>query len=87
MHLHLHSVRVRVHLTCSTACAPGTCTVCMQVSVEFARELHAASAAAGLSFLDAPVSGGPEGAANGTLSIMAGGSEARGPNRSNRARH
>ena len=51
----------------------------MQVSVEFARELHAASAAAGVSFLDAPVSGGPEGAANGTLSIMAGGSEVRKP--------
>ena len=46
------------------------------VSVEFARELHTASAAAGMSFLDAPVSGGPEGAAKGTLSIMVGGSEA-----------
>ena len=62
------------------ACAPCTCPACMQVSVEFARQLHAASAAAGVSFLDAPVSGGPEGAANGSLSIMAGGSEARGPN-------
>jgi 3-hydroxyisobutyrate dehydrogenase len=30
----------------------------------------------GLAYLDAPVSGGPEGAANGTLAIMAGGSAA-----------
>ena len=64
MHPHLHGM-------CTVHC------VCMQVSVEFARELHAASAAAGVSFLDAPVSGGPEGAANGSLSIMVGGSEAR----------
>ena len=65
MPLHLHGM-----CTCALR-------VCMQVSVEFARELHAASAAAGVSFLDAPVSGGPEGAAHGTLSIMVGGSEAR----------
>ena len=57
--------------------APGSLLIdAGTVSVEFARELHAASAAAGVSFLDAPVSGGPEGAANGTLSIMVGGSEA-----------
>ena len=58
--------------------APGSLLIdAGTVSVEFARELHAASAAAGVSFLDAPVSGGPEGAANGSLSIMVGGSEAR----------
>lgn len=32
-------------------------------------------AAAGIGWVDAPVSGGPEGAASGTLAIMAGGSE------------
>lgn len=44
-------------------------------SVSWARELHAAAAARGVRFLDAPVSGGPEGAARGALSIMVGGSE------------
>ena len=38
-----------------------------------ARELAAAAAAKGLFFIDAPVSGGERGAAEGTLSIMAGG--------------
>lgn len=38
-----------------------------------ARELAAACAAVGVTFLDAPVSGGPEGATAGTLTIMAGG--------------
>lgn len=37
------------------------------------RRMHADLAAAGTAFLDAPVSGGPIGAANATLSIMAGG--------------
>jgi len=38
---------------------------------------HAARLAArGIGWVDAPVSGGPEGAANGTLAVMAGGKEA-----------
>ena len=41
---------------------------------EHAREMAAACAAAGVGFLDAPVSGGPQGARQGTLSVMAGGS-------------
>jgi len=41
-------------------------------TVEIARQLHAK----GIAMLDAPISGGSEGAANGTLSIMIGGSEA-----------
>lgn len=38
-----------------------------------ARRLHADLASKGVAFLDAPVSGGPVGATNGTLSIMVGG--------------
>lgn len=40
-----------------------------------ARRFAAQLAESGAEFLDAPVSGGPEGAAAGTLAIMAGGSE------------
>ena len=40
-----------------------------------ARALAADAAAAGLTYLDAPVTGGPDGAAAGTLGIMVGGSE------------
>ena len=43
-------------------------------SVAFARELHARFA--GVPFLDAPVSGGPEGARSGALAVMCGGEEA-----------
>ena len=46
------------------------------VSVETARQAQALLAARGIGFVDAPVSGGVEGARNGKLSVMAGGSEA-----------
>jgi 3-hydroxyisobutyrate dehydrogenase len=42
-------------------------------SAEVARELSAAAAERGFSFLDAPVSGGQAGAENGALTIMVGG--------------
>jgi 3-hydroxyisobutyrate dehydrogenase len=42
-------------------------------SAQVAREVHAAAAARGLGFLDAPVSGGQAGAENGKLTIMVGG--------------
>ncbi len=42
-------------------------------SAEVARELHAAARAAGLHFIDAPVSGGQAGAVNGALTVMCGG--------------
>ena len=42
-------------------------------SAEVARELHAAGAALGLGFVDAPVSGGQAGAVNGVLTVMCGG--------------
>ncbi|MBC8055588.1 MAG: NAD(P)-dependent oxidoreductase [Rhizobiales bacterium] len=42
-------------------------------SAEVARELDAAARAAGLQFIDAPVSGGNLGAINGALTVMCGG--------------
>ncbi|WP_417497611.1 NAD(P)-dependent oxidoreductase [Maricaulis sp.] len=45
-------------------------------SAELARELDAEARAAGIGFVDAPVSGGQAGAENGQLTIMCGGSEA-----------
>ena len=42
-------------------------------SAAVARELHAVAAARGLSFVDAPVSGGHAGAVNGALTVMCGG--------------
>lgn len=44
-------------------------------SAHAAREVAAAVAAAGRHFLDAPVSGGVDGARNGTLTVMVGGDE------------
>ncbi len=53
---------------------PGSLIVDMStISPQGARDIAAALAARGLHFLDAPVSGGSEGAAKGTLSIMVGG--------------
>ena len=46
------------------------------IDVESARNGHAAAAGAGLQSIDAPVSGGVGGAAAGTLTFMAGGTEA-----------
>ncbi|WP_137700516.1 NAD(P)-dependent oxidoreductase [Marimonas lutisalis] len=45
------------------------------VSAAVTRELYEDSAAKGVSFVDAPVSGGQAGAENGVLSIMCGGDE------------
>jgi 3-hydroxyisobutyrate dehydrogenase len=49
---------------------------CSTVDVESARDVAAEAQAAGLSALDAPVSGGVGGAAAGTLTFMVGGDEA-----------
>ncbi|HAV08799.1 MAG TPA: oxidoreductase [Rhodobacteraceae bacterium] len=46
------------------------------VSAKVTRELQAAAAEKGISFVDAPVSGGQAGAENGVLSVMCGGDEA-----------
>ena len=59
------------------AAAPGAIVMDMSTgSPELARRMSAAGAARGLPVLDAPVSGGPRGARDGTLAIMVGGDEA-----------
>jgi len=59
------------------AMKPGTILVDhTTASAQVAREIHAAAAAAGIGFLDAPVSGGQAGAENGKLTIMVGGDDA-----------
>jgi 3-hydroxyisobutyrate dehydrogenase len=56
------------------ALATGSIVVdCSTVSADTAREAARRLAEVGAAFLDAPVSGGTEGAINGTLSIMVGG--------------
>ncbi|MGB1180990.1 MAG: NAD(P)-dependent oxidoreductase [Candidatus Puniceispirillaceae bacterium] len=45
-------------------------------SADVAREIYAAATAAGLHFIDAPVSGGQAGAENGKLTVMCGGDDA-----------
>lgn len=56
---------------------PGTVVVDHStVSVDTARRAAAMCAEHGIGFIDAPVSGGVEGARNGRLSVMAGGDEA-----------
>lgn len=55
---------------------PGAVFVdCSTVEVEAAREVAISAEAAGLGWLDAPVSGGIGGAAGGTLTFMVGGGE------------
>jgi 3-hydroxyisobutyrate dehydrogenase len=58
------------------AARPGlVCADMGTVGADCARRVHAAVAAKGADLVDAPVSGGVWGAAQGTLSIMVGGSE------------
>ncbi|MEJ1974826.1 MAG: NAD(P)-dependent oxidoreductase [Acetobacteraceae bacterium] len=53
---------------------PGRLIVDMStIAPQAVRRMHATLQAAGIDFLDAPVSGGPQGAKSGTLTIMAGG--------------
>jgi 3-hydroxyisobutyrate dehydrogenase len=57
--------------------AKGTLLIdCSTIDVESARHVGALAAKAGLEMIDAPVSGGVGGATAGTLTFMAGGSEA-----------
>ncbi len=46
---------------------------CSTIGVAYARELHDAADRAGVAFMEAPVSGGTEGARDGTLTFMIGG--------------
>ena len=56
--------------------AKGTLFIdCSTIDVDSARQAHAIAARHGLLSIDAPVSGGTVGAADGTLTFMAGGSD------------
>ena len=58
------------------AMQPGAVHVdCTTTSAALARNLHAQANERGLSFLDAPVSGGQAGAQNGSLTVMVGGDQ------------
>jgi 3-hydroxyisobutyrate dehydrogenase-like beta-hydroxyacid dehydrogenase len=62
----------------ASAAEPGLVAVDMStIAPAAARRIGEDLAVAGVDFIDAPVSGGEVGAIAGTLSIMAGGSEAR----------
>lgn len=55
---------------------PGTLIVdCSTIGIDYARKLHAEAAKSGVTFVEAPVSGGTEGAIAGTLTFMTGGTE------------
>ncbi len=57
-----------------SAADPGTLFIdCSTIDVATARDVEKAAAAAGMSMVDAPVSGGVGGAAAGTLTFMVGG--------------
>lgn len=49
---------------------------CATVAPDFAREMESRCAAAGVYYLDAPISGGPLRAADGALSVMSSGRRA-----------
>ena len=60
------------------ALRPGSLVIDMStISPQTTREIAAEIIAKGAYMLDAPISGGSEGAANGTLSIMVGGDESQ----------
>ncbi|EWG10321.1 NAD(P)-dependent oxidoreductase [Cytobacillus firmus] len=55
---------------------PGTiCVDFTSVGADTSKNIYGMAGAKEISYLDCPVSGGPEGAENGTLTIMAGGKE------------
>jgi 3-hydroxyisobutyrate dehydrogenase len=61
----------------ATTALPGTVVVdCSTIAADRAREVAASLAGKGVSFLDAPVSGGQKGAAEGTLTFFIGGEAA-----------
>ncbi len=63
-----------VHASVREDVADGTVFLdCSTIDVETTAALHTAASERGLELVDAPVSGGPEGAAAGTLSFMVGG--------------
>ena len=55
---------------------PGAVVVdCSTIGIDYARQCHEAAEKAGVAFVEAPVSGGTEGAAAGTLTFMLGGAD------------
>ena len=71
---HVSAVYIDEVLTLSTP--PPLCIDCSTIDVETARKVANSAADKGVEIIDAPVSGGPEGAQTGTLSFMVGGSTA-----------
>ncbi|CAB3810777.1 NAD(P)-dependent oxidoreductase [Paraburkholderia fynbosensis] len=52
---------------------PGTIIIdCSTIGIAYAKKLHEAASEAGVVFIEAPVSGGTEGARDGTLTFMIG---------------
>ncbi|GAB3628372.1 3-hydroxyisobutyrate dehydrogenase [Pandoraea terrae] len=52
---------------------PGTMVIdCSTIGIDYARKLHEAASSTGVVFVEAPVSGGTEGARDGTLTFMIG---------------
>lgn len=70
-----HVAQVHENLVCKVAKAGALLIDCSTIDVDTARDLAKHAAAQGLEMLDAPVSGGPAGAAEGALSFMVGGSD------------
>lgn len=69
-------VRMVVEGMLAAAAPPPVLIEMSTIAPAVARELAEACAARGVSYLDCPVSGGPTGAAAGTLAIMCGGGDA-----------
>jgi 3-hydroxyisobutyrate dehydrogenase-like beta-hydroxyacid dehydrogenase len=75
-----HSVSVAQGIASAAAAgsAPALYIECSTIGQAAMQRVHAALAPAGVALLDAPISGGPEGAAAGTLStVVSGGREAQ----------
>ena len=68
-----HVAAVHGALLAGCVAAPCLFLDCSTIDVATTRRLAAAAEAAGHGFVDAPVSGGPEGARAGSLSFMVGG--------------
>jgi 3-hydroxyisobutyrate dehydrogenase-like beta-hydroxyacid dehydrogenase len=68
-------VRAVVQAVLAAPRPPAVLVECSTIAPQVARELAALCADRGVAYLDCPVSGGPQGAADGTLAVMVGGEE------------
>jgi 3-hydroxyisobutyrate dehydrogenase len=73
---HVREAYLGAHGVVASAKRGALLIDCSTIDVASAREVAGGAAKAGLSFLDAPVSGGVGGAAAGTLTFMVGGEDA-----------